>query len=280
MISSGKTNKGFLSGPEPRLFAHRGASAQAPENTLEAFRIAWKNGAPYFELDVHLTADGHLVVIHDGSVSRTTGRRGRVENMSLEDLRGLDAGHHYTSDHGRTFPYRGCGLTIPTFEEVLEAFPEARLNIEIKRSREGITKAVAQTIHRFEATDRVIIAARDHEILEQFRPMNGGVLTGFSKKEVREFLVRLWEGDLGDYRPPGVALQVPEYFGLRRVLSPAVVEAAHRFDVEVHVWIVNEPADITRLLDWGVNGIMTDDPKRALTSVEALRSSKRRALPE
>ena len=104
--------------------------------------------------------------------------------------------------------------------------------------------------------------------------LNGEVPTGFSKKEVRELLGRVRENGLGDYRPPGVALQVPEYYGLRRVVSPPIIEAAHRLGVEVHVWTVNQPANIARLLDWGVDGIMTDDPVRALASVESLGSSK------
>jgi glycerophosphoryl diester phosphodiesterase len=273
MNSNKAKQNGFLSGPRPRLFAHRGASASCPENTLEAFRLAWKAGAPYLELDVQLSADGRLVVIHDGSVSRTTGRRGRIRNMSLESIRGLDAGHQYTRDGGRTFPFRGRGLTIPTFDEVLEAFPGARLNVEIKRSAEGVESAVAEAIRRFAASERVVVAARDHDIMERFRGLDGNVLTGFSKEEARELIGRVREGALGDYRPTGVALQVPEYHGLRRVLSPAVIEAAHRLGIEVHIWVVNEPANIKRLLDWGVDGVMTDDPVRALASVEAFGQS-------
>ncbi len=269
LISDEAKQNGFLSGPRPRLFAHRGASARCPENTLEAFRLAWEAGAPYLELDVHLSADGRLAVIHDGSVSRTTGRRGRVRNMSLASIRALDAGHQYTRDGGRTFPFRGRGLTIPTLDEILETFPEARLNVEIKGSSEGVETAVAEAIRSFAAADRVVVAAREHDIMERFRGLDGNVLTSFSKEEAREFIGRVREGALGDYQPTGVALQVPEYHGLRRVLSPAVIEAAHRLGVEVHVWVVNEPANITRLLDWGVDGVMTDDPARALASVEA-----------
>ena len=168
----------------------------------------------------------HTVRDHDRSVRRTTGRRGRVENLTLEAIRRLDAGHQYTPDRGRTFPYRGRGLTVPTFDEVLEAFPEARLNIEIKPSRPGIEEAVIEAIHRFRASGRILIAARQHEILERFRVLNGNALTSFSKKEVRQLLARLRAGDLNDYRPAGVALQVPERYGRQRVVSPAVIEAA------------------------------------------------------
>ncbi|MFQ5791225.1 MAG: glycerophosphodiester phosphodiesterase [Acidobacteriota bacterium] len=269
------SKRDFFSGPEPRLFAHRGASACAPENTLDSFRLAWEAGAPYLELDVHLTGDDRLVVIHDSSVSRTTGRRGRVENMTLDAIRRLDAGCQFSPDWGRTFPYRGRGLVIPTLEEVLEAFPQARLTIEIKRTRGGVEEKVAEAIQRCSTEERVIVASLEHRILERFRALEGGVHTSFSKSEVREFLSRVRGKDWRDYRPPAPALQVPEYFGLRRVVSPAVIEVAHHLGLEVHVWTVNEPVHIQRLLHWGVDGVMTDDPARALSSVEGLREMAR-----
>jgi glycerophosphoryl diester phosphodiesterase len=262
---------GFFSGPEPRLFAHRGESARAPENTLEALRLAREQGAPYLELDVHLCADTELVVIHDSSVSRTTGRRGRVENMTLGEIRKLDAGFKFTMDHGRTFPYRGKGLRVPTLGEVLDAFPEMWITVEIKQTRAGVAEALAQVLRSHHAEDRVIVASHEHELLSAFRAVSPSVATSFSKDEVREFLLRLRGGSMGDYRPPGVAFQVPEYKGLRRVVSKAVIEAVHGLGVEIHVWTVNEPVHIARLLSWGVDGIMTDDPARAIANVALLR---------
>ena len=261
---------GFFSGPEPRLFAHRGASALAPENTIEAFRLARSAGVPYLELDVHLTADGHVVVIHDNSVSRTTGRRGRVERMTLAEVRRLDAGHEFTPDRGRSFPYRGKGLRIPTLDEVFMEFPEARITVEIKKTRSGIGEAVRDVIRHCRAMDRVLVASHEHQLLRDFRSLDPEVPTSFSKSEVKEFLVRLRGGEIRGYRPPGDAFQVPEYLGLRRVTSMAFIEAAHRLDLEVHVWTVNEPVHMKRLLSWGVDGIMTDDPVRAMASVAEL----------
>lgn len=264
------TNHQFFTGPEPRLFAHRGASAVAPENTIEAFRIARDLGAPYLELDIRFSSDGAPVVIHDQSVSRTTGRRGRVENMTLAEIRRLDAGFKFTTDHGRTFPYRGAGLTIPTLDEVLETFPDMRLTVELKRTREGIVAALADKLRHYGAGQRVIVASHEHHLLARFREVAPDVATSYSKNEVREFLGRVRGGQLASYRPPARAFQVPEYKGLRRVVSTAVIEAIHQFDVEVHVWTVNEPIHIKRLLEWGVDGIMTDDPGRALAKVAQL----------
>ena len=266
---------GFFSGPEPRLFAHRGASARAPENTLEASRLAREQGASYLELDVHLSADSELVVIHDCSVSRTTGRRGRVENMSLAEIRKLDAGFRFTMDHGRTFPYRGKGLRVPTLGEVLDAFAEMWITVEIKETRPGVAEALARVLRAHRAEERVIVASHEHGLLAAFREASPSVGTSFSKDEVRDFLLRLRGGSMDGYRPPGVAFQVPEYKGLRRVVSKSVIEAVHGFGIEVHVWTVNEPVHIARLLSWGVDGIMTDDPARAIANVAMLRGLSR-----
>ena len=219
---------GFFDSVKPRLFAHRGASACAPENTLQSFRIAWGLGAPYLELDVHLSADDEIVVIHDNSVARTTGRRGRVENMTAAELRALDAGHQFTADYGRTYPYRGKGVVIPTLRDVLTEFPEARLNIELKKTRDGVERRVADLLAEHEASERVLIASHEHETLARFRDVAPSVATGFSKgRGCRDFLGRLRSGELTDYRPPGRAFQVPEYKGLRRVVSKPVIEAVH-----------------------------------------------------
>lgn len=264
-------DNGFFAEGCPRLFAHRGASASAPENTLEAFRIAREQGARYFEMDVHLTVDGQLVVIHDNSVARTTGRRGRVENMTYADLRKLDAGYKFTTDYGRTFPFRGKGVQIPTLDEVLTLFSDVGMTLELKRTREGVEQALAGLLARRGASERVIVASHEHDSLMRFREAAPGVRTSFSKDEVRECLIRLRDGKMEGYRPPGGFFQVPEYKGLRRVVSKPVIDAVHGMGVEVHVWTVNEPVHIRRLLDWGVDGIMTDDPARAFSNVVALK---------
>lgn len=268
---------GFFSGPEPRLFGHRGASARAPENTIESFGLALAAGAPYLELDVRLSADGALVVAHDSSVIRTSGRRGQVEKLTLGVLREFDAGWGFTPDHGHSFPYRGRGLRIPTLEEVLTSFPEARLTIEIKRSRDGIADAVGQAIRRSCADQRVLVASFEHDILCRFREVAPSVPTAFSKLEVRQFLARVRERNFATYQPPGEALQVPEYFGLRRVVSPAFLDAAHGLGVEVHVWGVNEIANLRRLVSLGVDGLIVDDPAVVLAAIEEFGETARTA---
>lgn len=240
---------------------------------MESFRLADEAGVAYMELDVHLTKDDELIVIHDQSVSRTTGRRGRVGKMLLNAIRQLDAGYGFTPDRGRSFPYRGKGLTIPTLDEVLSAFPEHRFTVELKRSRDESPFALATKLSERADNHRVIVASADHELLEAFRGQAPDVPTGFSKNEVRDFLARLRERRLAGYRPVAQAFQVPEYYGLRRVVSKSVIEAIHSYGLEVHVWTVNDPLQMRRLLEWGVDGIMTDDPNRAVTEVDELREA-------
>src|SRR5918994_4145382 len=118
-----RENNRTVRGEWPVNLAHRGASALAPENTLEAFRMAVEAGAGGLELDVHLTRDGHVVVIHDETVDRTTGGTGAVAEMTLDELRGLDAGHDFSPDGGSTLPYRDRNVLVPTLAEVLREFP-------------------------------------------------------------------------------------------------------------------------------------------------------------
>src|SRR5829696_2712479 len=121
----------------PVNLAHRGASSLAPENTIEAFRLALEAGAGGLELDVHMTSDGHIVVIHDATVDRTTNGTGAVSEMTLHELRRLDAGHNFSPDGGPTRPYRGRGVRVPTLGEVLREFPGVAVNIEIKAGTPG-----------------------------------------------------------------------------------------------------------------------------------------------
>src|SRR5215212_7629564 len=131
-----------VGGEWPVNLAHRGASDIAPENTIEAFRLAVEAGAGGLELDVHITRDGRLVVIHDATVDRTTGGTGAVSGMTIDELRGLDAGYKFSPEAGPTRPYRGRGVRVPTLDEVLEEFPGVAVNIDIKAGLPGIEAAL------------------------------------------------------------------------------------------------------------------------------------------
>jgi glycerophosphoryl diester phosphodiesterase len=251
-----------VTGPEwPVNLAHRGASARAPENTLEAFRLAVQAGAGGLELDVHLTRDGHLVVIHDPTLDRTTNSSGAVAGMTLDELREADAGYNFSADGGDTHPYRGLGLRIPRLDEVLREFPGVVVNIDMKADRPGIEAAVLEVLRKAGAEGRSLVVSSRLGAVRRFRRMSGGrISTGASRSETGIFflfanlrLERL-------LRPAYDALQVPlSYRGLPLV-TRRFVRAAHAAGVRVDAWTINETEEMRRLLDLSVDVIMTDRP--------------------
>ena len=244
------------------IVAHRGASAQAPENTMEAFRRGFEAGADAIELDVHLTADGHVVVIHDDTVDRTTDGTGLVREMTLREVKRLDAGYKFTQDSGETYPYRGQGVIVPTLEEVYREFPNVPVNVEIKEARPDIEQAVWKVIEEAEAAGRTLVVSETTPVIRRFRKASSGrVATASSVGEIVAFdlLRRLRLSKL--LRLPYQGLQGPEVYGrILYVVTPRFVRAAHEQGLRVDVWTINSEPDMRRLLAFGVDGIMTDRP--------------------
>jgi glycerophosphoryl diester phosphodiesterase len=247
------------------VIAHRGGRGLWPENTLYAFERAVQLGVDVLEMDVHSTRDGELVVMHDDTVDRTTNGRGRIRELALAELRELDAGYTWTPGNGQSFPFRGRGLTVPTLAEVFTAFPGAAMIIEIKQSQPSIVAPLYRTILEHKMTERVLVASFDADSLRQFRHVAPEVATSAGEDEVRALyaLNRLHLGRI--YRPPAEALQVPEYSDDRRVVTRRFVKTAHGRNMQVHVWVVNDADGMRRLVDLGVDGIITDYPDRLLT---------------
>jgi glycerophosphoryl diester phosphodiesterase len=245
----------------PVSFAHRGGAGIAPENTLEAFRKALKVGAGVLELDVHTTADGHVVVIHDDVVDRTTEGTGPVREMTLPEVKHLDAGYKFTSDKGKTFPCRDQGVKVPTLEEVYNEFDEVPINVEIKGKRAGIEQAVWRIIEAAGAEERTLVVSENQPTIRRFRAVSGGrVATASSSVELIFFFILSGLG-LGRFvRPRYRALQGPETFHGLRVVAPKLIRAAHERGLRVDVWTIDAEADMRRLLGYGVDGIMTDRP--------------------
>ncbi len=245
----------YLAG-SPLLIAHRGGAGLAPENTLAAFQNAvheW--GADMLEMDVRTTRDGEVVVIHDETVDRTTSGVGRVEDLTLSQLRELDAGYHFRDPEGE-HSFRGTGVTIPRFEEVLEALPFARLNVEAKdgRSAPGLVEAIL----RHDAQDRVLVAAEWERNRQAVAGYPGP--WGASRRDLIRFFL-LIHAPFGSFHAPKCdALQVPQtYYGVR-VVSRRFLHQAHLRNLPIHVWTVDDPRDMRRLLEMGVDGIQTDRP--------------------
>jgi glycerophosphoryl diester phosphodiesterase len=248
----------------PLVIAHRGGAGLWPENTLYAFEHAAALGADVIETDVHATADGEIVVMHDERVERTTDGRGAVSSLTLAELKRLDAGYRWTPDGGRSFPLRGQGVTVPALREVFEALPTMRFNIEPKQSDPPILAPLCRLIREYRMTDRVMVAAFNGSTLERFRRECPEVATSASTSEVGLFLAMQRSGLARAYSPPMQALQVPVWAGGVRVLTADFVAAAHGRNLRVHAWTINDEEEMRRLLDMGVDGLMTDYPDRLL----------------
>jgi glycerophosphoryl diester phosphodiesterase len=251
----------YFDRPTPHLFGHRGASGERPENTMAAFERALAQGVPYLEMDCHATRDGEIVVLHDAELERTTDGEGLVSERSYAELEGLDAGHRFSAD-GRTFPFRGAGLRVPRLAEVLAAFPDARINLEVKQAEPPIAEEVVRLVRRARAEKRTLLAAEHEPVLAKLRALDPGTAIGSSTDDVLDFVRATIEGRLASFAPRGQALQIPpDAFG-RPLVTRELLDAAHSLGLFVHVWTINEPDEMGRLLALGVDGVMSDFPAR------------------
>lgn len=247
--------------PEILVIAHQGGNHLWPDNTMTAFRGATGMGVDVLEMDVHGSADGVPVVIHDDTVDRTTNGRGAVKDLSLEELKELDAAYRWPHHlEGDEYPYRGTGIRIPTLREVLEAFPDMPMVIEIKQREPSIVDTVGRLLQEFDREAITVIASFHPETMYEFREAFPDVPTSAVEPEVRTFYV-LSSILLGRiYRAPFSAFQVPERAGDTHVVRPAFIRPASALGLDVHVWTVNELEQMRRLVDLGVDGIITDRP--------------------
>ncbi|HUI24560.1 MAG TPA: glycerophosphodiester phosphodiesterase [Candidatus Kryptonia bacterium] len=258
----------YFAPPRPRVFGHRGAAGLAPENTLPSFALALALGANYLELDVQGTRDGAIVVLHDPTLERTTDGEGPVCDLTLAEVDRLDAGHQFSID-GRHYPYRGQGIRVPTLSALLQRFPTTPLNIEIKQEEPAIVEDVVRLIAAAGRADEVLLAAEHDTIMTAIRATVGDrIATSFSTGEVVDFVARL-NGEFGEYRPAGRALQIPPSYNGIELITTESVAAAHRYGLEIHAWTINDRAEVDQLLALGVDGIMSDLPGLARVAVDA-----------
>jgi len=246
----------------PLVMAHRGGAGLWPENTMLAFERARDLGVDVIELDVHSTSDEVLVVMHDATVERTTNGVGRINDLTLAEIKKLDAGYRWSNDGMKTFPWRGKGLTVPTLDEVLTRLPAMGFNIEPKQESPSLAKPLCRMIREKGMANKVVVGSFRQTVLDEFRKECPEVATSASPAEVSEF-VRIYKGRReAAYSPAMQALQVPEYVAGVQVLDKDFVEAAHLRNLQVHAWTVNETESMKRLITIGVDGIMTDYPDR------------------
>ena len=238
--------------PRPTIFAHRGASAYAPENTLASFELAIQQGADAIELDAKLTSDGHAIAIHDLTVDRTTGAHGKVEEMSLAKLRSLDAGSFFSP--------KFQGEKIPLLEEIFEAFGKRTLiNVELSNHdtpHDNLVETVCMLVKKFNLQNRILFSSFHPRSLAKARALLPEVPRGLLAIDgFRAMWIRSFFFFFGDYQA------LHPYI---LTTSPQQIRRVHRMKRRVHVYTVNEEHKMGKLFHWGVDGIFTDDPLLAL----------------
>lgn len=239
----------YLDHPRPVAIAHRGGTEVAPENTLDAFAAAVQAGVRYLETDVHVTADGVLVAFHDERLDRVTDREGAIAELTWDEV----SAARLEGDR-----------RVPTLDDLLGSFPEVCLNIDPK-SDDAVVPLVA-ALRRHAALDRVAVGAFSDRRLRRLRSLLGsGLCSAAGPRETASFLGAVRTGRPAATRRSGEGpaydcLQVPVRHLRVEIVTPALVEAAHRQDLLVHVWTIDEADEMHRLLDMGVDGIMTDRP--------------------
>jgi glycerophosphoryl diester phosphodiesterase len=251
----------------PLVFGHRGGSRLAPENTIAAFDRGVAEGLDGLELDVRLTRDGEVVACHDASLDRTCETGGVIAEMMWSEVARVDAGYRFTPGDG-THPFRGRGVRVPALREVLARYPDRRMIVEMKDPGPKVAAATLAVIREANAVDRVCLGSFHIGALRAARRLEPAIATSASRDEV--FRAMIWSrlGWLSPFRRYD-AFQVPEVRESVRVVTPRFVRAAHRAQVPVQVWIVDGADEIRRLLEWGVDAIITDRPDVAVPAVRA-----------
>jgi glycerophosphoryl diester phosphodiesterase len=257
----------FSPSSRPQVFAHRGGCALGPENTLAAFDLGAATGADGLELDVHLSADGVVVVCHDPTLDRTTNLTGAVARLTADELARVDAGYRYAGDAG-TFTFRSQGVGIPRLADVLHRYRDLLVIIEMKVDTPEMGRAVAAVVRAAGAADRACAAGYGQASLDAARASLPEMATSACHSEVRLALYRSWAGWPVRDVPYG-GYQVPEKAGRLRVVSPRFIRHAHQSGLKVQVWTVDDDADMERLLAWGVDGLISNRPDAAVRARNA-----------
>ena len=251
---------GFFDRNGPLVFAHRGGCALGPENTIAAFDLGMAAGADGLECDVHLSSDGVPVVHHDDTLERTTSGRGAVAAFTAAELARIDAGCRF--ERAGTFPFGGLGVGIPSLAEVMKRYPDVRLIVEMKVDTVAMGEAVAREVRRAAAAERVCAAGYGIQSAAAARAALPEMASSACHREVTMALYRSWVR-IPVRTPPYGGYQVPEVSAGHRIVSPRFIRHAHEAGLKVQVWTVDTEPDMRRLLEWGVDGLISNRPDLA-----------------
>lgn len=274
-----RPNRKFYREDDPDVLniAHRGGRGLAPEGTIAAFDNAMALKVDMFEFDTHITKDGHLVVIHDSTVDRTTDGTGWVNEMTLEEIQSLDAGYHFVDENGE-HSFRGQGVYIPTVAEVFERYPNMRHLIELKDTNqaslyEDVIQELWRLIQEYDMMDNVMVGSFTHEINERFEAVTWGQIPiGAGESAVRDFVTKHVPYLNGLAQSNVDSLQLPTEAEGYDLTTKNIIESANKRNMSIYYWTINDEEKMRELIEKGVDGIMTDYPdrlRRVLAEVRA-----------
>lgn len=268
-----KVTTPFANEDRPLVIAHAGGAHLAPANTLAAFQNAADLGVDVIEFDMHMTKDGHLVAIHDDTVDRTTDGTGRVNDLTLEEIKQLDAGYHF-KDLEAEYSFRDTGVEIPTVEEAFDAVPNMRWNIEIKDTNDPeLHKEIAEKlwalIQEYELEEDSLTVSFDHDIVERMLEVSDGeAFVSGGRGEITKLVVihKLFLNGL--YQPTVNAIQIPTKDSGINLKSRNLIRSVNRLGMDVHYWTINEEEMMKELIELGANGLLTDRPDLMIALLE------------
>lgn len=252
-----KENIPFYAAERSINIAHRNGHALMPANTVEAGLNALELGADILEIDVHLTADKHLVVRHDEIIDTTSDASGRISEMTLAEIEQHNAKFHEIEYPHKTSP---IGIKIPSLTTLFEGIPNARFLIEIKPKDTNASARLCEVIKQHRMTEQVIVGSFHTFVLKHFRRVCPEVPTSHGKSEIRHFIIlaNLGLGHL--YSPEGYSIQLPISYQGTEILSYKILQAARSLNLKVEIWTINDIDTFKRLIAMQVDGIITDRP--------------------
>ena len=247
------------------ILAHRGASGEYPQSTQLAFEKALEQGADVLELDVHLSADNRIIINHDADLVRNVDIEDEIEDLTLAEIKQLDAGHEFTLDDGESYPFRNQGHVLLSLSELFELYPYERFNVEMKANDKDLAETLWQVISDYQMQDKVVVAAQKKKVMKHFRKVSDGqVKTSATIGELIGASLAWSSGWGWAYKPKFDVAQLPY-----AITTKPYVRFFQKKGVTVDVWTVNKQSHIERSIDMEVDGIIGDYPGRIYQALEA-----------
>jgi glycerophosphoryl diester phosphodiesterase len=248
--------------PYPHVIGHADDTGSGlwPGNTMPFLEGSAEMGVDMLEMDINMTKDGRIILMHDTAVDRTTNGSGRIPDLTLAQIQALEVAVNWSQDDGQSYPYRGQGLAVPTLDEVFTRFPNYPMVIEIKQSDPSMVDPFCALIKEHRMEEHIIVASFNDDAIKAFRRLCPNVATAPGGDEVRNYVLLNFAFLSEILSPNYQAFQVPIESGGITVINERFIKAAHNRNLQVQVWTINDPAEMQRLINLNVDGIMTDRP--------------------